>query len=159
MPFDLTHNKLVNERIYVVPIHGYGWYQINENPPAASGEEIKPPLPFRLKLKEFFFVASTPTAACGLIIEEQHPAHSWWVALIPAADDEHADLTRNVIHCFTLLCPQKPVFDPGYDPLNKGAAVQSTSKPRCRGFSMVCHSFELISDEFKKLAKPPPWML
>ena len=149
MPFKNSVKDLANQLIHVVPQHGYGWQRIGIEGESEKDLALEKPLPFQMDISEFCETENQCTVILGQVKEKTHPLNGWWVALIAAIDDVSPDLAMEKVLCMTLVCTEKPVFDPTFRPTNHPKAVNTNSLPRHRGYSVASKSFDALAEEIK----------
>jgi hypothetical protein len=81
MPLESSCEEQKGKRIFIWPIVGFGWDQINtQAPPFQPGEAMAPPSPFHAKLEEFHYFNSQIEAGIAIVEEPNHQLDQKWVA-------------------------------------------------------------------------------
>jgi hypothetical protein len=145
MPYDISAMEVVNKLISVVPISGYGWHAVDADGSYKHSGLVSVPAAFTARILEFFLVEGVPTVACGAIEQADHEFNLWWVSLVPLVDDARATLTAEASSCATLICKDKPRFDPAAKPINSIKGLNPTSRPFYTGISVACARSDLIT--------------
>lgn len=148
MPIDKACLDYVEKLISVFPVEGYGWRKVDTftPDPNAVPRELRPPPPFRVRIKDFIYEESEIAGAFCIIEEPGHEFNRFWVALFARTDDAILDFTTKTGHYNVMISPDKPFMTliPGLRPLHPYSS-KARCIPRLRGFTEVA-----LSEEYRR---------
>ena len=97
MPLETSCTEYIGKLLFVLPIVGYGWCQVDPSAPADQpGGAIDTPQPFHARLLEFQYLDGKIAGGIGTVEESGHPLDKEWVAFcIRDRGTDMYDLTTN----------------------------------------------------------------